>query len=264
MFGFNSPSAMRMLQTLQAAHATPSPEPRAIRQPSETQYKSRSRRAPSPPSVQSESESDSEYSSGNSASSGTSYESDTDVIYSHVVETKKCPFVSPAGLRSKSSGKEAIQHLKAKNCPEVPALKKSAKKVKMDVPAPAAAAPAPVPAAAPTASPPPHETSTRIRKVIKKKTDEPPKVIVEEVAPAQSQPASPAPKKRTTRKKSKTEEAPAAPVVSAEVPKEEPKPAANGKAKRAPSAYNLFMKEHLKAGKAMTEIAALWKAQKAA
>jgi hypothetical protein len=260
--GINSPSAMRMLQTLHAAHSAPAPEPRVLRQPSQAQAqsKSRSRRAPSPPSVVSESESDSEYSSGNSASSGTSYESDTDVIYSHVVETKKCPYVSPAGLKSKATGKEAIQHLKAKNCPEVPALKKSAKKVKMDVPAPTpiAAAPA-LTAAIEAASASQPDTPKRTRKVIKK--DVPVKVVEVEAAPA---PASPVPKKRTTRKASKTVEAPAAPVVPAETPKEETKPAATGKAKRAPSAYNTFMAAGLKAGKAMTTIAAEWKAKKAA
>jgi len=74
-----------------------------------------------PPTPQSESESESEFS--DSGSSESSYE-DVDTIYKHVVEDKKCSYVSPAGLRDKKTSKDAIAHLKTKNCPEVPALKK--------------------------------------------------------------------------------------------------------------------------------------------
>jgi len=218
MFGFNSPSAMRMIQHLQAANTPePEPEPRHIRQTS----RGRSRRAPSPPSSVSSSGSETSYSgsSRSSSASSSSYESDADVIYSHVVEKKKCAYVSPAGLRSKSkSGKEAIQHLKSKNCPEVPNLKKSARKSN-DV-APSPAPPTPAPAASAPASQ--SETPKRSRKV-----------RVQE-----------------------------APVAAPEPVKEAPTPAVSAKSKRAPSAYNLFMKEHLKQGKSMVEISKLWKEKK--
>lgn len=240
MFGINSPSAMRMLQALHAAHTAPAPEPQTIRQPT-SGGKSRGRRAPSPPPPPADySDTESEYSDDSATSaSSSSYESDTDVIYSHVVETKKCPYVSPAGLKAKStSGKEAIKHLKAKKCPEVPALKKGAK-IKMNdpaTPAPAPAAPAPV-AAAPTPAAQP-EAPKRVRKVTKK--------TVAAEAPAPASAPAPAP-------------APAPPAAAPEAPKAA---AAAGKAKRAPSAYNLFVKEHLKAGKAMIDIGKLWKASK--
>lgn len=208
-----------MLNNLQAYHQ---PQP-VVEEPAAPRYsKSRSRRAPTPPS-----ESDSEYSSsGSESSSGSSsYLSDADEIYNHVVEKKKCAYVSPAGLREKSSAKDAIQHLKKKNCPEVPALKKSARVAPAPAPAAArAATPAPAPSA--PASPLPAK-----RKIVKKNTDQPPKVVEEAPAPA---PAA------------------AAPAAAAK------------KAKRAPTPYNIFVGQQLKAGKAMTEVARLWKEKKGA
>jgi len=150
----------------------PPPEPPAPIRRTVSRPKSapapRSRRPPTP---QSESESESEFSdSGSSATSVSSYE-DVETIYRHVVEDKKCKYVSPAGLKDKKTSKDAIAHLKAKNCPEVPALKKrkeaapkvespkaptkaeapkpkKSKSVKIAEPAPVEAAPAPAPPAA--------------------------------------------------------------------------------------------------------------------
>lgn len=114
--GFNTPNAMRMLQSLYAAHQ-PAPEPPAPVKAS----RPRKARPPTPSVTSEESESDS-YSSASS-----DYE-DTDVIYHHVTEKAKCPRVSPAGLKSHSgSRKEAVTYLKKKECPEVPNLKKGKK-----------------------------------------------------------------------------------------------------------------------------------------
>jgi hypothetical protein len=162
--------------------------------------------------------------------------SDTDVIYNHVVEKKKCPYVSPAGLKAKANGKEAIKHLKAKNCPELPALKKQKLKkgdiIKMDDPASAAmAAPTPASAVAASAASPSQPAAPKRARKVTKVTHAEPKVF-EEVVPAAPPPAAAA--------------------------------STGGKTKRAPSAYNLFVKEHLKAGKAMTEIGKLWKEKKQA
>jgi len=160
----------------------PAPIRRTVSRPkSAAEPKSRSRRPPTP---QSESESESEFSdSGSSATSASSYE-DVETIYRHVVEDKKCKYVSPAGLKDKKTSKDAIAHLKAKNCPEVPALKKrkadpappspkaptkaeaeavrapkpkKTKKVTMAEPAPVATVAAVAPAPAPA---PPAATST--------------------------------------------------------------------------------------------------------
>lgn len=147
MYGINTPNAMRMLAMLHQANQ-PAPEPPAPIRKTVSRPKSapapRSRRPPTP---QTESESESEFSdSGSSASSG-SYE-DVDTIYHHVVEEKKCPNISPAGLKSKSSSsKDAVAYLKSKNCPEVPSLKKPKT---APPPAPAPASPkAPTKAEAP-------------------------------------------------------------------------------------------------------------------
>ena len=121
MYGFNnSPNAMRMLSMLHQAHQAP-PAPAAPPAPiRKTVARPKSARRPPTPMSESESESDS---FSDSDSSSSTYE-EVETIYKHVVEDKKCPYVSPAGLKDKKTSKDAIAHLKAKNCPEVPALKK--------------------------------------------------------------------------------------------------------------------------------------------
>lgn len=226
--GFNSPNAMRMLQSLYAAHQ-PAPEPAAA--PVKAS-RPRKVRAPTPSVTSDESESESDtYSSASS-----DYE-DTDVIYHHVTEKAKCPRVSPAGLKSHSgSRREAVAYLKKKECPEVPNLKKAkpaapakvtkktAAKAEVKVEAPAAPTV--------TLAEPEKAVIPKTRRVSRKAK----KVVAAEPVAA---PAAPAP-------------APVAPAPAA--------PA--GKAKRAPSAYNTFVAEQRKAGKTMAEAAAAWRAKK--
>jgi hypothetical protein len=164
---------MRMLAMLHQANQAPpeAPPSQPIRKTISRPKSAPAPRQRRPPTPQSESESESEFSdSGSSASSGSSssYE-DVETIYRHVVEDKKCKYVSPAGLKDKKTSKDAIAHLKAKNCPEVPALKKAkvapppaptmaeaaavrapkkSKTVKIAESAPVEAAPAPAPPAA--------------------------------------------------------------------------------------------------------------------
>lgn len=118
MYGSNTPNAMRMLAMLHSANQAPVAPPKPIRQ---TKAAPTRRRAPTPPS-ESESESEQSYSESD-LDSVSSYE-DVDTIYKRVVEEKKCPRVSPAGLKAKKTSREAIEHLKKKECPEVPSLKK--------------------------------------------------------------------------------------------------------------------------------------------
>lgn len=134
MFGANSANAMRMLRMLHQSNE-PAPEPRASLASPEPIRKTvprpaakapaQRRRAPTPPvsAYESDSYSDSDSDSLSSESSYSSYE-DVDTIYHHVVEDKKCPYVSPAGLKDKKTSRDAIEHLKTKKCPEVSALKK--------------------------------------------------------------------------------------------------------------------------------------------
>jgi len=189
MYGINTPNAMRMLAMLHQANQAPPEPPAPIRKTvSRPKTEAVRQRRPPTPQSESESESDSLSDSGSSASSGSSYE-DVETIYRHVVEDKKCAYVSPAGLKDKKTSKEAIAHLKVKNCPEVPALKKrkeaapkvaspkaptmaeaaavrapklkKTKKVTVAEPAPVAAVAAAAPAEAPSA---PAATSTEKKK----------------------------------------------------------------------------------------------------
>ena len=129
-----------------------------------------------PPTPQSESESEAD-SFSDSGSSSSTYE-EVETIYKHVVEDKKCPYVSPAGLKDKKTTKDAIAHLKAKNCPEVPALKKKA-------------APAPAPAPAPPSPKAPTKAEAEAVRAPKPKKSK--KVTVAEPAPVAAAPTPDAP-----------------------------------------------------------------------
>ena len=81
------------------------------------------------------------------------------------------------------------------------------------------------------------------------------------MAPTPAPAPAPAPKKSRAKK---VVEAPAAQEPPAGAPAAAA-PAATpaAKAKRAPSAYNKFAAEHMKAGRSMKEVSELWKAEKA-
>ena len=226
MYGsVNSVNALRMLNTLYAANQPPPAPPAPVRAARPATAKApRVQRPPTPSS--SESESDSEYS--DSEVSSSEYE-DTDVIYKKVVEEAKCPHVSPAGLKDKKTSKDAVAYLKTKNCPEVSKLKKvktAAPKVE-----------APIKIEIPTVE---MEAPKKKRVAKKKETHTMPDGTVmagaSHPAPAAAPAAAPAP---------------AAPAAA---------PAK--KAKRPPSAYNLFISKAMKGGATMKEAAAAYKAAK--
>jgi hypothetical protein len=225
MLGFNNPNAMRMLNSLYAAHApapAPAPAPAAPRR----------RRAPSPSVASESSDSESDYDS-DSSSSYESYD-DVDVIYKKVVEEAACPYVSPAGLRDQKTKKAAVKHLQAKGCPEVPKLKKA----KAELP--------PSPKA-----PGPRKAKGGAQAAAK------PDTKPEAALPVQHSDSSSAAGGGGHRRTAAGSE----PVVLAK-PSDAAIPKAAAKAKRAPSAYNKFVGEKLREGLSMKQIGEAWKAHK--
>ena len=221
----NSPNAIRLMNQLYTMNTPPpAPAPRQAPAP-------RGRAAPKkevirhvrdPSTSSSESESDRSISDA-STSTYDSYD-EPEVIYTKIVKEKKCPEISPAGLASKKTKKEAVKYLKAKGCPDVESLRKpkteSIAQVEPDM------KPAP-----PTVQANILHTKTQAKKAPKKeKVEEVKATVVEEVK---------------------------APVVAAAAP------AAAEKPKRELTAYQKFVQEQRKAGKSMAEAAAAWKASKA-
>lgn len=253
MYGINSPNALRILSQLQQAHSAP------VQNYSPAQYSEPSRgrgvaaggggrssgRGRRPPTPQSESESEESSYMSDSSDSSSSYSSydEPDVIYKKVVEEKACPYVSPAGLRDKMGDKkQVIRHLKKKNCPEVPNLKKSS--------------------ATTTAAPVEPEKKTRKPRT-KKTAEEPPaqKTVVKSEEPAEL--VATGEKKRVTRRKTAAPE-PTPPPAPVPTPTETA-PSKKGSArqgKRAPNAYQLFVGQKVREGMTMSAAAALWKEQK--
>jgi hypothetical protein len=163
-----------------------------------------------------------------------------DTIYHHVVEEKKCPNVSPTGLRSKGDKKEAVAYLKSKKCPELPALKRKT--------APAASATATKGGRKPKLEVAISQPAAPVRKTRAKKT-----VSAADAAHADPKLDAPIEPMKFGGNLSHAKPVEAAPAAAA-APK---------KAKRAPTAYSTFVGEKLKAGMTMKEAAAAWKASKA-
>lgn len=229
----NSPNALRMLSHLAQYHQ-PAPEPEVPR--------ARSTRVPGPASppprnqtrnfkakgryLKSKEDSDTELSesSGEESdySSSSSDYEDTDVIYQKVVEEAKCPRVSPAGLKSHSKSRKEAASYLKSK--ECPEVPKLKK----------------------SAAKEPAKPKENV-------TFEAPHV---EVTEAGEQVIHNGIKKTVKRKVAKAEPA-AAPSAAAPAA-----PAAAAKTKRAPSAWNAFASEHMKAGKSMKEVAAMWKEKK--
>lgn len=101
----------------------------------------------------------------------------------------------------------------------------------------------------------------KLKKVKAVKIEEPVKIEIPKVE--MEVPAAPK-TKRVVKKKVTATEAPAPVAAPAPAPVAAPAaaPAKEGKTKRAPSAYNKFMGEQLRAGKTMQQVAAAWKEQK--
>jgi hypothetical protein len=180
-------------------------------------------RAPSVSSSESESEDDKSVSDASTSSYG-SYD-EPEVIYTKIVKEKKCPQISPAGLASKKTTKEAVKYLKAKGCPDVESLRKAKTESVAQVEPDMKVAP-------PTVQANIMHTKTDAKKAPKKeKVAEVKATVVEEVK---------------------------APVIAAAAPAA----ASADKPKRELTAYQKFVQEQRKAGKSMTEVAAAWKALK--
>lgn len=222
MFGANSPNAIRMLQQLYTLN-TPPPAP-APRQAPAKRETIRHVKARAPSVSSSESESDDDMSM--SEASTSSYESydEPEVIYTKIVKEKKCPYVSPAGLASKKTKKEAVKYLKEKGCPDTESLRKAKTE-----PTPTVETDEMM-KAAPTTS----ITQTQpVKKTVKKAAAAP--VVETKVAE----------------------------VKAPEVKVSSTAAAIAEKPKRELTAYQKFVQDQRKAGKSMAEAAAAWKAQKA-
>jgi len=231
--GVNNPNAMRMLQSLYSAHSAPQAAPTAA-----PKAKAPARRRAPSPSVSSSTDDSDSYES-DSSSSYSSYD-DVEVIYKKVVEEAACPYVSPAGLRDQKTKKDAIKHLKAKKCPEVPKLRKGKGGAK----------------AAPKADEKP-KAEEKVADAKPVQVEQTPKPEIK-LTPEAEEIVRTGVKKRVAKpKKTVTVSVPAAPA-----PAEAPAAKAAAKTKRAPSSYQKFMGEQLRAGKSMKEVAAAWKAQK--
>jgi hypothetical protein len=224
----NSPNAIRLMNQLYTMNTPPpAPAPRQAPAP-------RGRAAPKKEvirHVRDPSTSSSESDRSMSDASTSTYDSydEPEVIYTKIVKEKKCPQISPAGLASKKTKKEAVKYLKAKGCPDVESLRKPKTESIAQVEPDMKLAP-------PTVQANILHTKTQAKKAPKKEK-------VEEVK-----------KEKIAEVKAAVVEEVKAPVVAA---------AAAEKPKRELTAYQKFVQEQRKTGKSMAEAAAAWKALKA-